>query len=124
MMLLHNLNTHQFYLDPDDEQNILFRNTNTQSPFTRWQLPRKGPTSRLKVTLKLFLCCIPDVVCGPIIWRQKLRKVNWVKRSPLLDYKNRKRKTETSISALDNYLPDLASERECGPLYSYNGLSQ
>jgi hypothetical protein len=92
--------------------------------FTRWLLRIKGPTSRLKVMLKQLLCSKPARVCGPVIWKQKLRKVNCVKRTTLFDYKNRKRRTEPSILVLDNYLPGLASERDCRPIYLYNGLFQ
>lgn len=81
-MLLNNPNTHQFYFVPDAEHNILFRNMNdTQDGYYQ-----KRPYVKIKCYVGT-ISMLSDVVCGPTMWRQK---VNWVKPTPLLDYRNRK----------------------------------
>jgi hypothetical protein len=95
IILLNNPNTRQFHFGPYDEHNIFFQNMNDTAPFQEMVTNKKGPTSRLKVVLKQFLCSLPARVCGPtcIMWRLRFRKIVCVKHIPSLDYKNRNRKT-------------------------------
>jgi hypothetical protein len=64
MMLLNNPNTHQFYFGPDDEHNILFRNTNDTVPSHKIATTKK----RTYVDIKGYVETISILYTWKIMW--------------------------------------------------------